>query len=326
MVVTIDSTFINIDLFLVRKFKKGIPFDIFVKRSERHYTKIFRKGEVVDEERLQLYNSKGVKYFYVDSEGYKTYLKALEVVSERVFKDLDSVGPEELTHVLRELVIATAIELSTSIQIDQGQLSNCGNVVKGCVDVLNKDPKSFVRVLSLLSHHPHAVKHSVMTSIFSILLAKNLEIENQKLLQIIGLGAFLHDVGIAMLDYDPEAVTDLTPAQWKEMKAHPELGKRKVDHLNIPPEVLTIILQHHEQPNGGGYPNNLKINQIYFPARIVAVADTFCALLTKRPFREAFTPIDALKAMRSDTGKFDSQVLVALEKMLGDAITTEKAS
>lgn len=323
MVVTIDSTFINIDLFFVRKFKKGIPFDIYIKRSERHYTKIFRKGELVDEERVLHYQEKGVKYFYVDSEGYKTYLKALDVVSERIFRDLDSAKPDELTHMLRELVIATAIDLANTMQIDQEQLSNCGNVVKGCVDVLNKDPKSFIRVLSLLSHHPHAVKHSVMTSIFSILLARNLEIENQKLLQIIGLGAFLHDVGIALLDYDPEMVTDLTPAQWKEMKAHPELGKRKVDHLEIPPEVLTIILQHHEQPNGAGYPNNLKINQIYFPARIVAVADTFCALLTKRPFREAFSPLDALKTMRADVGKFDAQVLVALEKMLGDSIQSK---
>ena len=326
MVVTIDATFINIDLFFVRKFKKGIPFDIYVKRSERHYTKIFRKGVVVDEERVLRYQKKGVNFFYVDSEGYKTYLKALDVVSDRIFANLDGARPEELAHMLRELVIATAIELSSSMQIGQEQLSNCGNVVKGCVDVLNKDPKAFIRVLSLLSHHPHAIKHSVMTSIFSILLAKNLEIENQRLLQVIGLGAFLHDVGIALLDYDPEMVTDLTPAQWKEMKAHPELGKRKVDHLEIPPEVLTIIMQHHEQPNGGGYPNNLKVNQIYFPARIVAVADTFCALLTKRPFRDAFTALDALKTMRTDVGKFDSQVLVALEKMLGDTIQSDKAS
>jgi HD-GYP domain-containing protein (c-di-GMP phosphodiesterase class II) len=61
----------------------------------------------------------------------------------------------------------------------------------------------------------------------------------------------------------------------------------------IGPEVVEIVLQHHERWNGGGYPNGLEGNKICLSARILAIADTCCGIASKRPYRQAFPPYEA---------------------------------
>ena len=117
----------------------------------------------------------------------------------------------------------------------------------------------------------------------------------------------------------------LTPEQWKEIKTHCELGKRQLDMVKgIRPEVLSIVMQHHEQPNGKGYPNNLTGNQIFHPAKIVAIADGFSALLSDRPFREAKTPKEAIESRYVDKKcPFTSSVSIRGQILKGIVISLE---
>lgn len=71
-----------------------------------------------------------------------------------------------------------------------------------------------------------------------------------------------------------------------------------------------IVLQHHEQPNGLGYPNHLGGAQIYMPAKIVAIADGFVTLTTKSAHREEpFTAQRAIQNMKDDLNKYDVNLL-----------------
>jgi putative two-component system response regulator len=85
---------------------------------------------------------------------------------------------------------------------------------------------------------------------------------------------------------------------------------------SVPEEVRYIIYQHHEEPTGKGYPNGLCGQAIYYPARVVALADTFSALVSKRPFRPAYTVEEAISILRENKDKFDQNLV----ELLADVI------
>ena len=114
------------------------------------------------------------------------------------------------------------------------------------------------------------------------------------------------------------AAEDLSPAQWKLMRSHPKIGLRMIEGTtNIPDEVRYIVYQHHEQPSGKGYPNGLKDSVIYYPSKIVALADSFSALISKRPFRPAYKVEDAINIIQSEKGKFDKNLVNTLVSVFG---------
>ena len=116
-----------------------------------------------------------------------------------------------------------------------------------------------------------------------------------------------------MLFRSIDSPTDLTAAQWREMRSHPKLGLKMIEAAqNIPEEVRYIIYQHHEEPSGAGYPSGLRGPVIFFPAKIVGLADSFCALITKRPFREAYTVEQALGIIQHEVGKYDRELVRSL--------------
>ena len=106
---------------------------------------------------------------------------------------------------------------------------------------------------------------------------------------------------------------------------HPALGLKMIEGTpGIPDEVRFIVYQHHEQPDGKGYPNGLHGKAIYYPATIVAIADSFSALISDRPFRPAFTVPQAFKILEENPGKYDRE-LVALLVALSDLQVRRKA-
>ena len=82
-------------------------------------------------------------------------------------------------------------------------------------------------------------------------------------------------------------------------------------------EVRSIIIQHHEQYNGRGYPNRLTNNLIYPPAKVVAIADGFCSLISKTSYRKTDkTPAEALEILIDDLGHYDPEYLDVFAKMI----------
>jgi putative two-component system response regulator len=134
------------------------------------------------------------------------------------------------------------------------------------------------------------------------------------MLEHIGMGGFLHDVGATHL---PKEIvcspTELDAEQWVEMRAHTTLGMRMLEGTpNIADEVRYIVYQHHEEPGGKGYPNGLLGPVIYYPAKIVALADAFSALISKRPFRAAYTVEQAIHLLEAGSGQKHDRELVHL--------------
>ena len=86
------------------------------------------------------------------------------------------------------------------------------------------------------------------------------------------------------------------------MKKHPEMGAELIKDIHYLEHARPVILYHHERWNGSGYPYGLKGEKIPANARIVAIADSFDAMTTKRPYRKELTPQLAFNEIESGSG------------------------
>ena len=138
----------------------------------------------------------------------------------------------------------------------------------------------------------------------------------------LGLGGFelerlewaarVHDVGKIIVS--PEILEKpgtLTNCEYEEIQRHAVFGARLVASLGDP-TLTAIVRHHHERLDGSGYPDRLRGDEIPLGARIIAVADTFDALTSCRPYRDANPPATAIGIILEESGKtFDARVVAA---------------
>jgi HD-GYP domain-containing protein (c-di-GMP phosphodiesterase class II) len=114
----------------------------------------------------------------------------------------------------------------------------------------------------------------------------------------------LHDLGKIGV---PEAVlrkpAALTPAEWQRMREHPLVGAQILAPLEFFAEGALIVRHHHERLDGSGYPDGLRGEAIPLGARVVAVADTYDALTSDRPYRRGLAHEEALRRLRDEAGR-----------------------
>ena len=162
--------------------------------------------------------------------------------------------------------------------------------------IRNRD--SMIHQLDMRTYQDYIYAHSVNTCVLSVLIAVNLDYPEGKLTDL-ALGTMLHDVGMMML---PDALLmkmgNLTPEESKQVQQHPEDGFNILRTVReIPITVAHIAYQHHERVDGKGYPRNLTADKILEFAKVAAVADTFDALVSDRPYRKGMVPHEAYEVM-----------------------------
>jgi HD-GYP domain-containing protein (c-di-GMP phosphodiesterase class II) len=124
-------------------------------------------------------------------------------------------------------------------------------------------------------------------------------------------GFFLHDIGKVGI---PEGILSkagsLDDGEWDVMRRHPTIGADIVTPIPFLAGAVDIIRHHHERVDGGGYPRGLKGKDIPLAARIFAVADSFDAMTSDRPYRGAFSTERALGEIEDASGsQFDPDVV-----------------
>ncbi len=162
---------------------------------------------------------------------------------------------------------------------------------------------------------PYTRGHSERVARYAVVLAKNMGLPPEEV-RIVRLSALLHDVGkIGIDDRILRKPTALTAEEFEVMKTHPIKGALIMGQIPQLKEILPGIKHHHEKWAGGGYPDGLKGEKIPLVARVVAVADTFDAMTTTRPYQKAMPLAYVIKQIKSFAGKsFDPVVIAALDK------------
>jgi putative nucleotidyltransferase with HDIG domain len=146
--------------------------------------------------------------------------------------------------------------------------------------------------------------------------------------RIIKTAATLHDVGkIATPDHILRKETALNAEEWELMKDHTRRSVTILEGISsLEKEVLPLVLHHHERYDGKGYPDGLKGDYIPVGARVIAVADTFDAMTSDRPYRKGFPKDVALKKMKEecDGTQFDPVILDAFIRMMSKQLMKNK--
>ncbi|MFH2055410.1 MAG: HD domain-containing phosphohydrolase [bacterium] len=168
--------------------------------------------------------------------------------------------------------------------------------------------------------------HTERVTYLCELIARELGWDEKRLMNV-SMGALLHDVGkIGVPDRVLNKKGSLEPEERELMQTHPELGARMIEGIEFLKPCLPFILSHHERWDGGGYPQGLKGEEIPIEGRILTVADTFDAILTNRPYRDAGTIQLAISELRKFSGiQFDPQIVATFLKLLehdGERIET----
>ncbi len=151
--------------------------------------------------------------------------------------------------------------------------------------------------------------HSRRVVEYAVVVAQSMHVTEPEL-SWIRRGAILHDVGkIGVPDSILKKPGKLDAAEWEEMKKHPEMGFRMLEHIRFLKPALDIVHCHQERWDGSGYPRGLKGDEIPLGARIFAAVDTFDAMTSDRPYRAALSIHEAREEIRRFSGiQFDPRV------------------
>jgi HD-GYP domain-containing protein (c-di-GMP phosphodiesterase class II) len=160
---------------------------------------------------------------------------------------------------------------------------------------------------------PYTRGHSDRVTKYSLMIAGEMGLD-PGFLEILRISAQLHDVGkIGIEDRILKKPGALTPEEFEIMKTHTTKGANILRPVTQLREMLPGIELHHEALNGRGYPYGLKGDEIPLLPRVIAVADTFDALTTNRPYQQAHDPFEAVRIIESLSGKrLDPTAVTAL--------------
>ncbi|HKS76105.1 MAG TPA: HD domain-containing phosphohydrolase [Terriglobales bacterium] len=161
---------------------------------------------------------------------------------------------------------------------------------------------------------PYTRGHSDRVTRYSMMIAREMGLDNA-FIEIVRIAAQLHDVGkIGIEDRILKKPGALTPEEFEIMKTHTTKGANILRPVPQLQEMIPGIELHHESLDGRGYPHGLKGDEIPLLPRIIAVADTFDALTTNRPYQQGREVHEAMKIIHSLSGKrLDPKAVFALD-------------
>jgi putative nucleotidyltransferase with HDIG domain len=203
-------------------------------------------------------------------------------VKERTIGVMEVINKRgDRTFTERDMVLFKPLSAQAAVAIERARL------YEDLEDMYISTVKSLAAAID--AKDPYTRGHSERVTRFSMLIAKELGLDDktQRDVQLCGL---LHDVGKIGVPISVLRKKDkLTDEDWKHIRRHPVLGAEIISPITQLKKLIPSIRHHHERYDGSGYPDKLKGEDIPLISRILAVADTFDALTSERPYRNGLS-------------------------------------
>ena len=176
---------------------------------------------------------------------------------------------------------------------------------------------SFIlRVMS--ARDPYTQEHSARVTDLALELAREINLPPVRT-ATLEFTARIHNIGnIAISESILQKPGRFTEAEIVMIQQHTILGAKIIEPLELDPIIGLVILHHHENYDGTGYPHKLKAEEIPIEARILRIADTYDALIHPRMYRPAYSEEAALAIMEESRSCFAPELLEAFFKMESD--------
>ncbi len=295
----------------VRLLKPGMVIDQSIVDGTRRV--LIRRKTALDDYMINSLQQMRIGGVYIregeESEEELTYNITPEVMEKIEKEKVPDRAKLELNESVKKRV-ATGVQFLYSNPDAPGFMDAANDISNELMHALDENDALAVDVNALKVSDEYTFKHSVDVASMGMIIAKNRGL-SQKEVQQIGVSGLLHDLGKSKI---PNEVLNkpgrLTDEEFEVMKTHPVLGYNMIKNKQGLSDATKLgVLQHHEKMTGNGYPLKLQAAQIHPFARILSVADIYDALVTERPYKEAFTPRDAVEMIMAMTEDLDIQVI-----------------
>ncbi|MCG2711091.1 MAG: diguanylate cyclase [Candidatus Omnitrophica bacterium] len=180
-------------------------------------------------------------------------------------------------------------------------------------------------IAALEAKDPYTKAHSVNVAAYSSRIAAELGLSPEQI-ELIADAAQLHDIGKIGIPENILLKPDkLTEEEYEAVKKHPLISIQILKRIKYMESELPIIQCHHERPDGKGYPAGLLSSDIPLGAQIIAVADSYDAMISLRPYRDVLGIEDAVRELTENSGtQFNPEVILAFLKVLLRGAAEEK--
>ncbi|MDR1518779.1 MAG: HD domain-containing protein [Planctomycetota bacterium] len=226
-----------------------------------------------------------------------------------------------------ELAVMSAMSRQAGVAIGRSRLvDDLRTLFVGAIRAIIK---------SLEARDPYTRGHSVRVTLFSLAIADRLG-WTAKRRDLLELGGLMHDIGKIGIPerilHKPDRLND---EEYNIIKTHPDIGAGilssmpTLHRLVTVRDVINAVRHHHEAVNGTGYPDQLAGDEIPETARIIAIADTYDAISTDRPYQKRRSGNEVLAIMRETLDKrLDRKLFLAFEELIWDGLadTLEKVT
>lgn len=262
--------------------------------------------ELIDYQRSEIYGQEAINVVYpADQQKVISRIREnnpnryrLRLLDKHSKIKYVTVSPIILTidgvvHRLAEFVDNTSI-----VELKNEQINAFRNTAKALGSTIEK-------------RDPYTVGHMARSSKIAIAIANLLSLK-QKSIEMIMVGTSIHDIGKISVPIEILTKPDkLEPHEWEFVKRHPKVGYDILSDIDFKETIKEIVLLHHENQDGTGYPYGLKAKEIPLEVSIVSVADSLEAIAGVRPYRAAFSFEEAIDIMKKESNKFHSEALSA---------------
>lgn len=257
-------------------------------------------------------NLPGGEYHFVmklsDSRGYGDKTIIVNIAKERAF--YEQVWFYILIGILSLLFLIGCVRLYIYVRMSKLEKKNRENMT-----FIREITEAFAKVIDMKDNYTNG--HSIRVAKYTSMLAKELGCNDETIEKYYYI-ALLHDIGKVGV---PTEVLNkpgkLTDEEFLTIKSHVTQGYDALKGINIMPELALGAQSHHERPDGKGYPNQLKGDEIPRVAQIIAVADCFDAMYSNRPYRKRMNFEKAVSIIKEASGtQLTSDVVEAFLRLV----------
>lgn len=250
----------------------------------------------------------GITYIYI-KDSLTDDIEYIEVLPERVRRE----AVQTIETTFKEIHMDTKFKSTFVIEKASQRFKV---LIRQLLFELKNNASLLTMLADVYTYDNYIFSHSLHVTMYSLAIGMELKL-SQKDLEILGLGAILHDVGKMKIPFEIlQKPGKLTEEEYKEIKKHPDEGFEML--RNVPTLSLLVAhcaYQHHERINGSGYPRGIRGDDIHFLAKIIAVADVFDAVTSNRVYREAMLPHHGLEILFAGSGTlFEAKIVEAFRK------------
>jgi hypothetical protein len=279
---------------------ESFGFDLYQDEGGTSPSFLWGKDYTINSSELAVLLKRGASYLYIRNEDRTAENEQFWTTIQTLL--CSPAEPIERFQLLHEVSTSCLDAVFQKVQTDSIVAATM-TIARQLAQLLENERVSTREIWDIVRYSTETFAHVMNVATYSVLIAKRRNVSGQELAQV-AIGGLLHDIGKRHIARRAMAnPADLTPAERDVLYAHPQAGYEELcNRPDMHFGALMMVYQHHERPDGEGYPVAVTTEDTHLWARICSVADTFDNLTGKRPHRRLIDLPTALEQLEHIAG------------------------